>query len=57
MSEKNKICPNCGEAFACLGEEDCWCEKLQIHKREFLLMNQKYTDCLCPKCIEAYTEK
>jgi hypothetical protein len=52
-----KICPKCGAGFNCEQDKDCWCENYQIHKREMVLMMEKYTDCLCPECLSAYSEK
>lgn len=50
-----KKCPSCGKFFTCQGKEDCWCESYQIPKKEFLRLNEKYTDCLCPDCLKEYT--
>jgi hypothetical protein len=57
MNGKLKRCPACGKYFTCDGDNDCWCEKVQINKREFLVLNQKYTDCICPQCLAQYAEK
>lgn len=54
---KIKSCPECGKSFTCQAEEDCWCENVNIHKREFLILNQKYTDCVCKECLLKYAEK
>lgn len=57
MNGKLKKCPECGKLFTCQGEDDCWCESLQIHKKEMLVLNQKYNDCICQECLSKYTEK
>ncbi|MBN2486483.1 MAG: cysteine-rich CWC family protein [Bacteroidales bacterium] len=57
MKGKLKRCPSCGRFFTCDGNNDCWCEKVNLHKREFLVLNQKYTDCICPHCLDKYAEK
>ncbi|MBN1414856.1 MAG: cysteine-rich CWC family protein [Bacteroidales bacterium] len=49
-----KICPKCGKSFTCYGEGDCWCEKVRIHKKEMLIIQQTYNDCLCPECLGEY---
>ena len=54
---KKKECPSCGKNFVCDGDNDCWCENVQIHKREFLILSEKYTDCLCPECLSKHAEK
>ena len=54
---KIKTCPECGSNFTCDGNNDCWCETVQINKREFMLLNEKYTDCICKKCLSQYEDK
>jgi hypothetical protein len=50
-----KICPACEANFSCEGENDCWCENLQILKKDILLIMNSYTECLCPECLARYT--
>ncbi len=52
-----KKCPKCGEFFMCEGDNDCWCEHVQILQKNFLRISQEYNDCLCPKCLDQYAEK
>lgn len=52
--EQVKRCPSCGKGFVCQGEDDCWCEKLRIHQREMKMIMNKYTDCLCPDCLQKF---
>jgi hypothetical protein len=54
--ETLKKCPECGKLFACFGDDDCWCEKLQIHKKDLLFIQEKYQDCLCPDCLGKFAE-
>ncbi|MCG8701165.1 MAG: cysteine-rich CWC family protein [Bacteroidales bacterium] len=56
MKGKLKKCPSCGKFFSCQGEDDCWCEKVQLHKKNFLLLNERYSDCICPDCLNEYAE-
>ena len=51
-----KKCPECGKLFQCYGNDDCWCEHLNIHKKDMLLILEKYNDCLCPDCLGKYAE-
>ncbi|NJK84821.1 MAG: cysteine-rich CWC family protein [Bacteroidales bacterium] len=53
----NKTCPSCGKAFSCPGEDDCWCEKVQLHKKDMLFIMENYNDCLCPECLGRFEEK
>jgi hypothetical protein len=52
----NKICPACGKPFTCSGNDDCWCEKVRISKKELLRIMNTYSDCLCPDCLKKYEE-
>lgn len=52
-----KKCPACGKFFKCLGEDDCWCENYQINKKEFFVISERYSDCLCQSCLAEYAEK
>ncbi|MCB9000298.1 MAG: cysteine-rich CWC family protein [Bacteroidales bacterium] len=52
-----KTCPKCSASFECTGEEDCWCESVQIHKKDMLRIIGLYTDCLCPRCLGEFAEK
>ncbi len=57
LAPNTKICPSCGKAFTCTGDEDCWCETVRINRKELLLVMNKYQDCLCPECLSAFEEK
>jgi len=52
-----KKCQKCGATFTCDGDNDCWCEKVDILKKEMIQLMEKYTDCLCPQCLSKYAEK
>ncbi len=49
-----KICPECGRDFSCFGDNDCWCEKIRLHRKDMVQILQKYADCLCPDCLKKY---
>ncbi len=49
-----KKCQKCGKAFQCDGDQDCWCEHRQIHKKAMIEIMENYTDCLCPDCLGEY---
>ena len=51
---KLKKCQRCGAEFRCEGEDDCWCEKVQIHRVQMLEIMERYTDCICPDCMKLY---
>lgn len=52
-----KRCPSCGKFFTCQGKEDCWCENYHIPRKEFLRLNEEYSDCICPDCLKNYSEE
>lgn len=54
MYMATKTCPKCAAQFTCDGDNDCWCEQVQIHKKEMVEIMENYTDCLCPSCLNAY---
>ena len=49
-----KTCRRCGSKFICDGDNDCWCEKVQLHKVQMLEIVELYTDCICPDCLKLY---
>ncbi|MBE0655344.1 MAG: cysteine-rich CWC family protein [Bacteroidales bacterium] len=57
LASRNKICPSCKATFQCMAEQDCWCESMQIHKKDWAVLLKKFTDCICPACLEKYSEK
>lgn len=54
LSVGNKKCPKCGQTFLCEGDNDCWCESVQLHKKEMIEIMENFTDCLCPDCLKKY---
>ena len=52
-----KTCPSCGKVFVCEGENDCWCENAQIHRKDLIVIMDRYDDCLCPECLLKYSEE
>ena len=52
-----KKCQRCGRPFRCEGEDDCWCESVNIHRAQMQEILEKYTDCLCPGCLAEYEAK
>ncbi len=52
-----KKCPSCGRFFVCQGQTDCWCEKVQIHQKDYYRIIEKYNDCLCRECLKQYAEQ
>ncbi|MCK5135397.1 MAG: cysteine-rich CWC family protein [Bacteroidales bacterium] len=50
----NKKCPKCGSSFRCEGDEDCWCESVNIHRAPMQEILELYSDCLCSDCLKGY---
>jgi len=49
-----KKCQKCGASFSCEGDKDCWCEKVEINRKEMIEIMETYTDCLCPDCLKQF---
>ncbi len=49
-----KKCQKCNAVFTCEGDNDCWCESVQLHRKEMIELMEQYTDCLCPDCLQGY---
>ena len=47
-----KICSGCNEKFECLGNEDCWCNKLNLSNFQLKRLNEKSEDCFCEDCLK-----
>jgi len=56
-SVTQKTCPSCGNTFSCHSSDDCWCEKVKLHKKEILQIMEKYSDCICPDCMKKYEKE
>lgn len=55
MAEKK--CPQCNKIFTCEGDSDCWCEHVQILKKDMIAIMERFNDCLCPECLKMYETK
>ena len=50
-----KYCVECQMEFTCLAYEGkCWCENLKIEPETLEELRNKYTQCLCPDCLDKY---
>jgi prepilin-type N-terminal cleavage/methylation domain-containing protein/prepilin-type processing-associated H-X9-DG protein len=48
MSEpEQKVCPRCGERFACRLSAGCWCAEYPLVSHV-----EPQSDCLCPECLK-----
>jgi hypothetical protein len=48
-----KTCESCGNVFGCGAKLDgCWCADIQIAAQVAEELKSKYSDCLCPACLE-----
>jgi len=53
-----KKCSKCGKEFTCGNEKPgCWCEGLFLDIETLNELKEKYDNCLCPTCLEAYSNK
>jgi len=47
-----KICSGCNEKFECLGNEGCWCNKLDLSEFQLKKLNERCEDCFCEACLK-----
>ena len=52
-----KICIGCNEKFECLGNENCWCNKLSFSEFQLKKLNEKSEDCFCENCLKKLITK
>jgi hypothetical protein len=52
-----KTCQNCGTTFACGAPCHCWCDHVALDAETRAELPQRFTDCLCPACLEAAAAK
>lgn len=51
---ETKVCESCGEEFGCgAGSETCWCFDLEVSTTATAAIAEKYSECLCPKCLSS----
>lgn len=48
-----KTCPRCGKKFECFQDNInlCFCSKIKISSEKINFIKERYSDCLCPKCL------
>ena len=49
-----KVCPHCGEEFECCADGDiarCHCTSVPLSERQRSVLKERYSDCLCHKCL------
>ncbi len=57
QSPETKTCPECGAKFECTHDANCWCMSFVIPEDNLEIIKQKYSSCLCPKCLDIYQVK
>ena len=51
------VCESCGETFGCGAKlAGCWCVDVQLAEDATETLKAKFEACLCPKCLENYTQ-
>ncbi len=49
-----KACAACGEKFPCSASAaTCWCESVKLDQNTLSELRDRYSDCLCPRCLSA----
>lgn len=53
-----KRCSRCTAEFECCTESrGCWCEAVQLSGETLNLLKEEYENCLCPNCLERFSDK
>ena len=47
----SKVCEGCKEVFTC-GQYGCWCAQSGISDQQMAWIEQSFSDCLCPRCLQ-----
>ena len=51
---KQKTCEACGQQFACSASDaECWCEQVPLSAHARAELGAKFSNCLCPGCLNA----
>jgi hypothetical protein len=40
-----------------MADQDCWCESMQIHRKEWVVLLNEFNGCICPACLDKFSEK
>lgn len=52
-----KKCEACGEMFDCgAPESGCWCEDVKVGSAAAAELRERFSDCVCPRCLVAAAE-
>ncbi len=49
-SQGPKVCVSCGEPFPC-NPGNCWCDAVTVSEQKQNQLREKYSDCLCERCL------
>ena len=52
-----KVCSGCNNEFECLGNDSCWCNKLELSKIQLKILHKKNKDCFCDTCLKKINYK
>lgn len=47
-------CARCGTGMACYGDENCWCQSVNIMPQTLQVLQKQFKGCLCKKCLTVY---
>lgn len=54
MKHEQKYCPKCEAVFECKvgAVNHCQCSAIKLSESEYTFIREKFTDCLCAKCLK-----
>lgn len=55
---KKKTCEACATQFECGSlAKPCWCRKVKLSADTLAALRSRYSDCLCPECLNKTAKK
>jgi len=50
-----KLCAKCGNPFGCGVGGKCWCMEISLSDEALKVLEDQYQGCLCPDCLNSFT--
>lgn len=50
-------CGRCKKGNICYGDENCWCQNMNIQPQTLETLQSQYDGCLCKNCLSLYANK
>ena len=50
-------CGRCGRGQVCYGDENCWCQSVNVQPETLNTLQVQFKGCLCKNCLSIYANK